>query len=436
MDATGMPVPSWKQLSDGSVEVYYEYFCDPSGSISDARITTASGLLQLPTLMGVGSQLNATASGIGATLVCNQYPYYETTSGNFYDSTVPRSGTTGVCKLSASGNVQFYHTTGTTAVTQIVGKWPQLNDADRNITLVRAHTKGYQTLVYALLTDATCSTSGATELVNVMRYCPSGVGSLNGVMIGSVNLNVPTVQNVSHTSVASTYRLNYNMGAATTASFYSVKVAASGALYDSADAIRGRPMFLPPVFQSVQLNTDAARTNQYAMPQFMHKILPLGNTGQRLMQLTALLCTSPQAVNPTFPIVDSSNTPLNPAWSVSTPTPWPNSYDYDLTNLGAQVIMSREPEDTMTAIVAQMVTFFNTESNRNKFLEDFNNKYNGILRGSSGLVADAISSNLGPFWLMMFVDLHVNKEVLNVDGVNTDVQAWTLPGIPIVFQLV
>lgn len=447
MDENGIPVKNWKVGEDGSIEVFYEYFVNPNVAASqiDARVTATSSpvsVSNLNNLLGAGSE----GTGIAQHLICAGHRYRidnTTRDSSFVNETFTSRGT---AKLSNTDMVQFYHSTASESITEINNvRWLELDGitgALRTVRLTRALSSGLQTYVFAVISDSTSAPTGVTEMLDVLRIVPS-IALLDNPIVANPSLEgmdsqVPELHLLDVKHVTSAFKNEYEVGLSNNAkaNLYCLRVSSSGLPpLDMGDVIRGRPIFLPPIPQKVRLEpSNLIRETQRFMGQYLHRGLPRGTVGQRLLQLMDILCKEEQPKNARYPTKTLPYTePLDDRDY--------NHDVYNLTNLGKEVILTSEPDDTHASIILELNKYFQIEQHRNDFLNEFENKFPGLLGssfgvGQQGYISDVISSSNRNLGFVVFLDMVFAKEVPASAAFNdSNLQRWRLPAVPIVFNI-
>lgn len=346
LDATtGFPVPHWRiNPDDGAVEVLYEFFSDGKQFLSSVETARDLGVA-----MSLGSPgYLAGYEGARCTLVGGPASY-EVGGIRYVSPNAVVLEETGPCLHGVHA-------------AQAIARWDGA-PSEAPVRLVRASACNTQTLVFAVVKDANTSMHGVTDAFALYRCVPDGWDAKRSALYTSragpgteITFEDPAIHAMSSTEAY-------------------VRKLLTKVLPDIEDGTRAKRMHFPPVDVSITMSSpnggkvDAVRK---LSPANLHRAMPRGNIGTRLLQIFSVLCATEYCPIKTNLMDMDAET----------------SAKYNIRSALAQMLdLTNEPAQTHDGILEAMRVFFQDPAKRLAFMKEFDAKFPGVLTNAAALTA-------------------------------------------------
>ena len=337
----GSPMPSWSiNPDDGAVEVLYEYysngtgFLNTPGSAADSVIADSLGV--------PGFKSGSLISGGGSLLVNGMR---QTCTSNIASLTNNGPSILGVNSSVINDCIWNDRPNPTT------------------VRLVRALDRNVQTLVFATICEQASPTAGVTDVFAILRCVPG---------IVSANNAVPALTCSASSSADSAIVFeDQGMSYASPSHPVYLRKLLTMTPYSQADPWRAKRMRFPPIevaFTTSVGDAVIADGKRKLSPAHVHKTMPAGGLGTRLLQLASVVCRGD------YDNERCVNFDLDRAMQ--------NVHDIN-ASLAKQVDLSQEPTQTHECICDSINGFFDDTAKRVAFLNEFNAKFPGVLTSPS-----------------------------------------------------
>lgn len=402
---TGFPLPHWRtNPEDGAVEMLYEFFSDGAqflSSVDTARDLCVAMSLGSPGYLAGHEGAWCTLVGGPASYEVNGIRYVSPNAVVLEDS--------GPCLHG-------------TRASEALARWD--GAAEAPVRLVRASDNNVQTLVFAVVKDATTAAHGITDAFALYRCVPAGWDAKRASMY--------TSRSGPGSEITFEDSAIHDLGGGSACAY--VRKLLTKVQCDDGDDTRAKRMHFPPVDVSLTLsspNGGKVDLIRKLSPANVHRAMPRGNLGTRLLQMFSVLCATEYCPIKTNLMNMDSET----------------ASKYNIRSALAQMLdLTNEPAQTHDGILDAMRLFFQDPAKRLAFMKEFDAKFPGVLTNasalsagplggvSSGSVAQALASSAPDAKFAVAVYLTIEFCVPDPSHLGS-MKSCTINNVPIVFAL-